>query len=121
MISPDYRSGASLHEQISSQFREMIFSGQLCENEKLPSVRETALRLAVNPNTVMRAYRDLENEGLILCIRGKGNFVAPTPKKDDARVGELYLSLGVCVRELRWRGEGAEKISQIVNDIFEEG
>lgn len=121
MISLDYRGGLPLHEQISSEFKGLIFSGRLKENEKLPSVRELAVSLTVNPNTVMRAYRDLENEGFICSVQGKGNFVAPKFGTDEARINELYREAQACMMELCWRGEGIEKITQIAKKVYEEG
>ncbi len=121
MISLNYRGNLPLHEQISSEFKELIFSGRLKEEEKLPSVRELAVSLTVNPNTVMRAYRDLESEGFICSVQGKGNFVAPKSGTDEVRINELYSEARSCMRELCWRGEGIEKITEIAKKVYEEG
>ena len=76
MLTIDYRSGESLYIQIKNNFKKMILSEALKENEMLPSVRHLASSLAININTVQRAYHELEQEGYIYSIPGKGNFVA---------------------------------------------
>lgn len=76
MLQIDYRSGDALYVQIKSNFKRLILSGSLKENEAIPSVRKLASEFAINVNTVQRAYRELEQEGYIYSIPGKGNFVA---------------------------------------------
>ena len=80
MLTIDYRSGESLYIQIKNNYKKMIMSGSLKENEMLPSVRTLAGNLAINVNTVQRAYRELEQEGYIYSVPGKGNFVAKIDK-----------------------------------------
>jgi len=80
MLTIDYRSGESLYIQIKNNFKKLILSDSLKENEILPSVRNLASSLAINVNTVQRAYRELEQEGYIYSIPGKGNFVAKIDK-----------------------------------------
>ena len=76
MISINYRDPRPIYEQVKDGFRQLIFSGILKPDEKLPSVRELAGSLAINPNTIQRAYRELELEGCICSVPGKGSFVA---------------------------------------------
>ena len=71
MLTIDYRSGESLYIQIKNNFKKMILSEALRENEMLPSVRQLASSLAINVNTVQRAYRELEQEGYIYSVPGK--------------------------------------------------
>ena len=80
MLKIDYRSGESLYIKIKNNFKKMILSEALKENEMLPSVRQLASSLAININTVQRAYRELEQEGYIYSVPGKGNFVAKIDK-----------------------------------------
>lgn len=75
MINLDYRDARPIYAQIFEGYRDQIASGILGPEEKLPSVRELAAELAINPNTIQRAYRQLEAEGWILTIPGKGCFV----------------------------------------------
>ena len=75
MIHLDYRDARSIYTQIADQFRKQIRAGVLAPGEKLPSVRELAAELSINPNTIQRAYRELEVEGFIASVSGKGSFV----------------------------------------------
>ncbi len=120
MIKPDYKSGLPLHEQITKGIKDLIISGAWKKDEQLPSVRELSVQLTVNPNTVQRAYRTLENEGIIYSIRGKGNFVSGTPDKDPNRIKSLYESLEETLTELRFLGEKEENAKIIFEKVFKE-
>ncbi len=72
----DSHNGTPMYLQLKEQVKTAIAGGALCPGDKMPSVRELASTLAVNPNTVARAYNDLEREGLLLTERGRGTFVA---------------------------------------------
>lgn len=76
MIQLNYRDAKPIYEQIKDGMRHLVISNALTADEKLPSVRELAATLAINPNTIQRAYRDLEKEGYVYTISGKGTFVA---------------------------------------------
>ena len=76
MIHLDYRDARPIYAQIIAGLREQIAAGILQPGEKLPSVRDLASELAINPNTIQRAYRQLEAEGWILSMQGKGSFVS---------------------------------------------
>ena len=76
MIQLDYSSSKSIYLQIKDNIKRLILSGSLQENELLPSVRTLASSLAINVNTVLRAYRELEAEGYIYSVQGKGNFIS---------------------------------------------
>lgn len=121
MINLDYKDSRSLHEQIESGLKELMVSGILATNEQLPSVRELAVSLTVNPNTVQRAYKQLEAEGYIYSIKGKGNFVAPVSgTKDTAHTNELYATLVSTVKELMYLGEDKKNIENIIANVFSE-
>jgi GntR family transcriptional regulator len=75
MIHLDYRDARPIYTQIADGFRDQILSGVLEEGERLPSVRELAMELTINPNTIQRAYRELEAQGWIASVPGKGSFV----------------------------------------------
>ena len=75
MIQLDHRDRRPIYQQVLDSFREQIRAGILLEGDKLPSVRELAMELAINPNTIQRAYRELESEGWIASVAGKGSFV----------------------------------------------
>ena len=80
MVHLDYRDGRPIYAQIMDGLRQQIVSGVLQPGEKLPSVRELAATLAINPNTIQRSYRHLEVEGWIATVPGKGCFVCQTPE-----------------------------------------
>ena len=75
MVHLDYRDARPIYTQIADGYREQILSGILLPEDKLPSVRELASTLTINPNTIQRAYRQLEMEGWIATVPGKGCFV----------------------------------------------
>lgn len=121
MIKLDYKDGRSLNEQISAGIKALIVSGALAADEQLPSVRELSVSLTVNPNTVQRAYKQLENEGFVYSVKGRGSFVAaPFGARDEKRISELYGGLTTAVRELAYLGESKESIDNIVKNIFSE-
>lgn len=76
MISINYRDPRPIYEQVRDALRKLIVSGSLPSDQKLPSVRELASSLAINPNTIQRAYRELDAEGYTVSIAGRGSFVA---------------------------------------------
>ncbi len=78
MISINYRDSRPIYLQIKENIIKLIMSGSLKQDERIPSVRELAVDLAINPNTIQRAYRELENEGYIYVTAGKGSFVSPS-------------------------------------------
>ena len=121
MIKLDYKDGRSLHEQIEEGIKSLIINKIMAENEQLPSVRELSISLTVNPNTVQRAYKQLETDGFIYSIKGKGNFVAPAKgQKDQQRIDEIYESLKTGIKELLYLGETQEEIFGFINKIKEE-
>ena len=87
----------------------------------MPSVREMSVSLTVNPNTVQKAYRQLESDGYIYSVKGRGCFVASASEVCDvAKIDELYSNLNVIIRELRFLNQEKEKIEDIVENIYKE-
>ncbi len=80
MITIDYQSKTPLYEQIVERFQMLILKGILKPDEQIPSVRALALKLAINPNTIQKAYTQLEQLGYIYPVKGRGNFVSGTDK-----------------------------------------
>lgn len=121
MINLDYRDPRSLHEQIESGFRDLIVNGIMQPDEQLPSVRELSINLTVNPNTVQKAYKQLELDGYIYSIKGKGSFVAAAKDVRKAHGTDvLYETLKQTVRELMFLGEDKQGIQNLVNNIYSE-
>ena len=110
MISLNYRDSRPIYEQIRDELRRLIVSGAIAADEKLPSVRALAAQLAINPNTIQRAYNQLESEGYVYSIPGKGSFAAVLDDAVAARKKELLEQVGELLRELRSLGATAEEL-----------
>ena len=89
MVHLDYRDARPIYTQITDGFRDQIITGILQPGDKMPSVRELATELTINPNTIQRAYRELESQGWISSVPGKGSFVQGIPKADPAQAQVL--------------------------------
>ena len=110
MILLDYRDARPIYTQIMDGFRDQIIKGILQHGDKLPSVRELALQLAINPNTIQRAYRELEMQGWIATVAGKGCFVCGVPQMTPTeqqpllesfdKAAAALLALGITREEL---------------------
>ena len=105
MVTINYRDGRPIYEQVKDDLRRLVVTGAMQPGEKLPSVRELAVSLAINPNTIQRAYHELESEGYIVSVPGKGSFCAQFSRRE-----ELLARLEETVRELRWLGVSEEEI-----------
>lgn len=121
MIQLNYRDSKPIYEQIKDGFRKLIISNSLSANEKLPSVRELASGLAINPNTIQKAYRDLENEGYVYSIAGKGTFVAEHPGACDGRQQELLEEFDEIVEELYFLSVKKEALIERIDSLAEGG
>ena len=113
MISLDYRDGRPLYQQVKDSLRRMMLTGLLPPDEKLPSVRSLATQLAINPNTIQRAYGELEAEGYIYSVAGRGSFVSPEGGETKLRVGELTAQLLPLLEELKTLGFTREELLQL--------
>ena len=116
MISLNYRDSRPIYEQIRDGLRKLIVTGALGADEKLPSVRALAAQLAINPNTIQRAYRELEAQGYIYSIPGKGSFAAERAEVDQARVEKLLRRFDETVTELGFLGYSGEKLCQRIRE-----
>ncbi|MBR6728850.1 MAG: GntR family transcriptional regulator [Clostridia bacterium] len=120
MIHLDYKDGRTIHEQIEAGIKDLIMNGILKPDEQLPSVRELSVSLTVNPNTVQRAYKQLELDGFIYSVKAKGSFVASLRDvQNPGRREALLQELSVTVRELLYLGTDREDIEHIINTIYE--
>ncbi len=109
-ININYRDPRPIYEQVRDGLRTLIVSGALAGGEKLPSVRELASQLAINPNTIQRAYRALEQEGYLYSVPGKGSFAAARSEIDIQRRDKLLHTLDETVRELNYLGVTREAL-----------
>jgi len=120
MLQLDFRSRVPVYEQLIEKIKELIVHKVLKSDEQLPSVRELALELTVNPNTIQKAYRELERQGYIYSAPGKGTFVKPIEQVDNTRQKEELLDqlrkitaellyLGTSIGEIRENVEKTKK------------
>ena len=109
MIHLDYRDSRPIYEQVRDGLRKLMVTGMLRPGDKLPSVRALAVELAINPNTIQRAYGQLEAEGYILSVSGKGTFVAELQDQNHLRRTELEEKLRPLRDELRSLGMTARE------------
>lgn len=112
MIQVNYQDSRPIYQQVRDGFKRQILTGVLRPDDQLPSVRELSTQLAVNPNTVQRAYRELEQEGCIYSVRGKGSFVADASDAARAHQTELLERFDSLVRELRALGVTPDELRQ---------
>ena len=112
MIELNYRDGRPIYEQVKDGLRRLVVTGALSPGDKLPSVRQLAASLAINPNTIQRAYEALEQEGYVYSVAGKGSFAAHRLEMDDHRKEELLRQLDEIAEELRFLGVTAEDIAR---------
>ncbi|MGI9951871.1 GntR family transcriptional regulator [Moorellaceae bacterium AZ2] len=122
MFQLDFRDRRPLHEQIKEQVKKLIITGVLRPDERIPSVRELAQMLTVNPNTIQKAYKELEAEGYIYSIRSKGSFVAHRDRTAlHLRREELLRELERNVAELMYLNEPMEHLLEAVRTIYKKG
>ncbi len=120
MLSINYKDPRPIYEQVRDGLRQLILSGAIAPGEKLPSVRELAASLAINPNTIQRSYRELEHLGLIITQPGKGAFAAPGDAARFQWQQELLQELERILRELRPMNTNREYIEEVLDRIYGE-
>ena len=112
MVHLDYRDARPIYAQIIDGYREQIVTGILQPGDRLPSVRELAAQLTINPNTIQRAYRQLEMEGWIVTIQGKGCFVCTVPSVNQREKDRLFAILDSTAQALENLGISREMLAR---------
>ena len=120
MLTLNYRDSRPIYEQIKDGLRRMIVTCAMAQDEKLPSVRALATQLSINPNTIQRAYNELETEGYIYSVAGKGSFVSGTADADAARRENLKEDLRKLAGELRYLGMTREDAAKLIKEVYEQ-
>lgn len=110
MITLNYRDSRPIYEQVKDGFRRLLISGALLPGDKLPSVRELATQLAINPNTIQRAYRELESEGYIYTQAGRGCFASDSSAAADAEKRVLLERFDSAAQELLLSGLSVDEL-----------
>ena len=113
MIHLDYRDSRPIYQQVKDNLRHLMVTGVLNAGDKLPSVRALASQLSINPNTIQRAYAELEAESYVVSVTGKGNFVAEGDTQNEARRRELLAKMKPLMEELKALGMTAEELAAL--------
>ncbi|CQR47879.1 HTH-type transcriptional repressor YtrA [Paraliobacillus sp. PM-2] len=121
MFDLDLRSRKPIYEQLVDKFKELIINDVMQTDEKLPSVRILAQQLTVNPNTIQKAYRELETQGYIYSVKGKGSFVDGTAKKVSSHeVNKIRSDLEKRLAEAFFIGITKDEIYKIIELTYEQ-
>ena len=118
MININFRDPRPIYEQVRDNFCALIISGALPTGYKMPSVRELAAKLAINPNTIQRAYRELESEGYILSAPGKGSFVSGHDEAAKAHRAELEERFSALAAELLKLGASDGELISLIKGVM---
>ena len=122
MFRLDYSDGKPIYEQIKDNIKQLIIDGVFKQDDRIPSVRELAVSMAINPNTIQKAYKELEFEGYVYTVRAKGVFVSPIHKiAEDKDTTKLYKNLEDALKELYFVGESKEKVLDAIEKFYERG
>ena len=116
MIILDYKDARPIYEQVVDKFQKLILTGALEPNTKMPSVRSLAVELSINPNTIQRAYSELDREGFIYTVKGRGNFVTYDESLLRYRKDEIYRKLEEIVREAGEIGISRQELSDYLGE-----
>ncbi len=120
MFEIDSRSRIPIYEQIKNQLITCIRLGIYKADEQLPSIRSVSLQTGINVNTVKRAFADLEDEGIIYSLVGRGSFVA-SGAADNTSIAEKALKdIEPDLRSLKSKGVVKDSVIELINKIYEE-
>lgn len=119
MIILDYRDRRPIYEQIAERFAELILTGVLEKDSQLPSVRSLAMELSINPNTIQRAYAELERAGYTYSVKGKGNFVAESRDAAKQKRDTVLNKIEDAVREARVLSVEEQVLLELVHRVYE--
>ncbi|GFI21488.1 HTH-type transcriptional repressor YtrA [Lachnospiraceae bacterium] len=114
MILIDHKDRRPIYEQVIERFQQMILCGAMQPNAPMPSVRSLAMELSLNPNTIQRAYQELERAGYIYTIKGKGSFVSETVTAAAHKRQEIQREMQGIVDKALLAGIAAEELSEII-------
>ncbi|MGI6014386.1 MAG: GntR family transcriptional regulator [Oscillospiraceae bacterium] len=121
LIALNYRDARPIYIQIEEGLRKLILTGVIATGDQLPSVRELATQMAINPNTIQRAYRELEAEGFIHTIPGRGSFAAALAEVDNGRKEGVLKTFQTAAVELLGLGIEKATLKQLIDELKEEG
>ena len=116
MITIDYKDRRPIYEQIVSSIEDLAVRGVLEPDSQLPSVRQLAVELSINPNTIQRAYRELEADGYILSVAGKGSFVAQVDQLAEQQKKQAVDAFRAAAQKLRQLGLTQAQLAQLLTE-----
>ena len=122
MVTLDFKGSTPIYEQIVEQMKFHVMRGHLQSGDSIPSVRRLALELKITPGTVAKAYQELERQGIIETIRGKGTFIAGKLelKVDEAKLSEIKRRIRTELMELKMMGYDRKMILELIKGMYEE-
>lgn len=118
MILIDHKDRRPIYEQIIERFEQLILCGALENNAPMPSVRSLAMELSLNPNTIQRAYQELERAGYIYTIKGKGSFVSEISQNADRKRQEVKKEMIAGIRKALLAGITPEELRQMLEECI---
>lgn len=121
MIVLDYRDKRPIYEQIVDKLEHLIVCGALESNTKMPSVRSLALELSVNPNTIQRAYAQLEQDGYLYTVVGRGNYVTCEQEWKNGKIKAILKELSVLLQKAKEIGINKEELFAVFQEVYEGG
>lgn len=121
MILLDYRDKRPIYEQIVEKLERLIVGGALDPDSKMPSVRSLGMDLGVNPNTIQRAYNQLEQEGYLYAVSGRGSFVAPETEWRDGKKKKMMEEWLLLTEKAKEAGLAKDELEGALNRLYEEG
>lgn len=110
MIFIDYKDSRPIYEQVVSKLEELILKGALEPDSQMPSVRSLAMELSINPNTIQKAYAQMERDGYIYVVKGRGNFVAKNDVLVEQKKEELKKKMKELLEEAEELGISREEL-----------
>ncbi len=119
MIYIDYKDSRPLYEQISSKLSELILHGVFEVDSQLPSVRNLAMELSINPNTIQKAYAELERRGYIYSVKGKGNFVSDIKMLQEERKMDIIKQMQALIEEAKRLGIGLDEMKAVMEQSYD--
>ncbi len=121
MFSVDLKSRTPIYEQLKNSALELIMHGVLKVDDPVPSVRSLASQLGVNPNTIQKAYQEMEREGIIYSLPGKGSFVSDKIKSNPMLLNDSIEKLRTAIYQARLYGVEEETAIAVVKHVYERG
>lgn len=118
MIFIDYKDRRPVYEQIVERYQELVVSGILQPDTALPSVRSQAMELSINPNTIQRAYAEMERRGIIYSVKGRGSFIAPTEAIVEKRKQEILQEMAELATEARKLKIKEDVVTATITDAY---